>query len=156
MVETELKAQFRECSTALPDYQKAIDMISELIGGLHVKYQNDRCARMIIGSLKELLYDYYHHAAGPNTWCFDIDSIEHRRGKGVVAIIERKTTNRDIPDTRKMVMKKIADLFQVSAWLVNYDFQLSSFTVFQMNDDLSWKYIGDFLDEEYREWLNEL
>ena len=156
MGKTELPKPYQMAGRCLFTIDEANTIIDYLLEQVDL-FKPSRLRNVIKGTISELRYRIFHHSFGDNCWSFDIDGIEHRRGRGVVGVFEYKTDGaREISETRRRIMREIADYYKVEAYLVNLEPSMELFSIYRLMNDLSWEHLVDFTAEEMGAWLNEL
>lgn len=102
---------------------------------------------------RDLRYSHWHREALPG-WCYatDLDWIEWRSDKGIVAFLETKMNGRLSPFQQK-VYAELERITGIPAFYVSYDKQLTVFTVTRISDGSS---VGIFNEEEYVAWITGL
>ena len=112
---------------------------------------------------RDLSYNKWHRTIGDKNYMIDIDCVEWRGERGVVAIIERALDTchyqrQQLLEFKKFeikVVSQIADILRVPAYLVFYDKELSQFDVYHIKNEQAyfWKAMKT---PEYADFLRKL
>jgi len=104
---------------------------------------------------RDLTYSRWHRTLPDKCYCMDLDWIEWRAGKGIVAVIETKDyRSRGIGRFQKEVMLIIANALKVPAIFVKFRFDISP-AIFCLEHLQSGKK-KNMTESEYRDWLTNI
>jgi len=89
---------------------------------------------------RDLTYSRWHRTLGDPYYMIDLDSIEWRSGKGVVALIETARLEAIVYKKKFQikVMKELAQRLGVLAYLVLYNEELTLFEVYDLLSGPEW------------------
>jgi len=89
---------------------------------------------------RDLSYSRWHRTLGDSYYMIDLDSIEWRSGKGVVALIETARLQAIVYKKKFQikVMKELAQRLGVPAYLVLYNDELTLFEVYDLLSGSEW------------------
>jgi len=102
---------------------------------------------------RDLRYSQWHRNKLPaKCCCTDLDWIEYRYGKGIVAFIEAKLNKDRVTNFQRDVFQELERLTGVPFYVVRYNEELTEFMVMRLSDNFT-----EVFDEaEYIEWMSNL
>jgi hypothetical protein len=112
---------------------------------------------------RDLTYNLWHRTIGDAYYMIDLDCVEWRTNRGVVAILERSlniqngTLEQIIGDKKfeLTVYSQVARKLEVPAYLVFYNEELTEFKIFMIQNESAkfWKTMNDI---EYTSFIRGL
>ena len=114
---------------------------------------------------RDLTYNKWHRTLGNPYYMMDVDCVEWRSGRGIVAIIERtlhypegKYSQQDIIGFKQfeiIVMTELSEKLQVPAYLVLHNLDLTRFDVYRIKEETAtfWRTMNH---EEYGIFIRNL
>jgi len=114
---------------------------------------------------RDLTYNKWHRTLGNPYYMLDVDCLEWRKERGIVAVVERSLyrkecgySQRDIINFKKFEIKVITELSQklkVPAYLVFYNEELTIFDVYKIENEkaIFWKTMNH---EQYADFIRNL
>jgi hypothetical protein len=112
----------------------------------------ERLTKPEITGVRDLRYSLWHRTIGPEVYATDLDFIEWRNGRGVVALIEAKQGRGRLSDFQRKVFCELSQRAKIPFYVVRYDETMTRFTVMRLPDN----YADELSKEEYVDWLKKL
>lgn len=104
---------------------------------------------------RDLTYSRWHRTLPDKCYCMDLDWIEWRSGRGIIAVIETKDYRaRGISNFQKNIMLDIATAIGVPAIFVKFNFDVNPPTF--LLEHLQSGKRKNMTEEQYRKWLIDL
>ena len=114
---------------------------------------------------RDLTYNLWHRTVGDQYYMLDVDCLEWRNGRGIVAIIERGLYNSESNYSKEAIirfkrfeLKVVTELSQklkVPAYLTFYNIELSEFDVYQIQSEQA-LHFKKMNVEEYSNFIRNL
>lgn len=112
---------------------------------------------------RDLTYNVWHRTIGSQCYMVDLDCVEWRSNRGIVAIIERACDYQIYPRSSLLQFKKfeikvaseMATKLSVPSFLVFYDEALTKFDVYHIIGEEP-IFLQTFNSDDYAKFLNEL
>lgn len=102
---------------------------------------------------RDLRYSQWHRNRLPSDcYCSDLDWIEWRNGRGIVAFIETKANKGRVSDFQRKIFLELEERLGIPFFVVHYNDDLTEFMVMRLSDNFT-----DVFDEAgYIAWLSNL
>ena len=103
---------------------------------------------------RPLEYSQWHRRHAPS-WCYctDLDFIEWRSGRGIVAVMEVKRGGACLTGFQLKVLKELSEKLGVPAYLIRHNEDLTEFRVEQLHPE---HWTRTMNSHQYREFLASL
>jgi len=102
---------------------------------------------------RDLRYSQWHrNKLSSDCYCSDLDWIEWRSGKGIVAFIEAKLNRDRVTDFQRKIFLELEERSGIPFYVVRYNKDLTEFMVMRLNDNFT----DVFNEAEYIEWISNL
>lgn len=132
----------------------------ELIGYLEDWYPYDEIAeKMRMGLWGDICQNWHKTNLNNDCSCTDIDLLEVRRGKGIVALIEFKILGQPLKTLQKIAFPQIAKKLGVPFFLVETkykEYPLKFFRVSRITENSPYENSQDMTEEEFIKFLENL
>jgi hypothetical protein len=103
--------------------------------------------------IRDLSYSIWHRTRVPaHCYCTDLDWIEWRADRGIVAFIESKIGTDRVTKFQREVFTELSEKTGIPFYVVRHNRELTEFMVMRLSDNFTWQ----FNELEYINWLEAL